>query len=175
MKKLLVFAFMILPMTAFAASSVRVLGTGVTPGAGAKTTTTNSGATKVTPAKVMAAKPAAASTSSTAATTPSSRIGTIRAKPKVTTGTISASSNTNTAGSRFPVITPAHSYNTVGKQQASGGNTSGSNVSSETVILDDPRFDMIHVNSREDYWRQRNNALVNQRESEGYVFMWIEE
>ena len=173
MKKFLIFALLILPVASFGASSVRVLGSGAaTPAAGAKTTTIS--AAKITPAKVTAAKPSAASTASTATT---SRIGTIRAKPKTTTGTISAgtSGGTTSTGSRFPVITPAHSYKVVNTQQAAG-NTGGSSGGTQVVgVDDDPRFDMIHVDSREDYWRNKNNSLVNQRIDEGYVFMWVEE
>jgi hypothetical protein len=169
MKKFLIFALLILPMTSFGASSVRVLGSGTaTPAAGL------AGAAKVTPAKVTAAKPAAASTASTAAT---SRIGTIRVKPKATTNTLSAGTSPSTStGSRFPVITPAHSYKTVTSQQAGATNTgTGTGTAQPASVTDDPRFDMIHVNSREDYWRDNYPALTNTREREGYVFMWVEE
>ena len=169
MKKFLIFALLILPITSFGASSVRVLGSGTaTPAAGLAS------ATKVTPAKVTAAKPAAASTASTAAT---SRIGTIRVKPNATTNTLSAGTSSSTsAGSRFPVITPAHSYKTVTSQQAGATNTgTGTGTAQPASVTDDPRFDMIHVNSQETYWRNKNNALVNQRLGDGYVFMWIEE
>lgn len=176
MKKFLIFALLFLPMASFGASSVRVLGTGgATPGAGTKTTTTN--AAKVTPSKVTAAKPAAASNASNATT---SRIGTIRVKPKTNTTTTLSSGTTSTTstGSRFPVITPAQSYKTVGTQQAGAnntGNNTGNGGSQVVSVDDDPRFDMIHVDSREDYWRNKNNNLVNQRINEGYVFMWVEE
>ncbi len=171
MKKLLIFALLLVPMTAFAASSVRVLGTGTTPGAGTKVTAANTANTaRVTPAKATAAKPAAASAASTAAT---SRIGTIRVKPKTTaTGTLtSSSSGTTSSGSRFPVITPAHSYKTVGPQQAQSSTVQPQPVAME----DDPRFDMIRTYQSEEDWRRQNNDLVNQRVNENYVFMWVEE
>ena len=175
MKKFLVFALLFLPVASFGASSVRVLGSGAaTPAGGTKTTTTS--AAKVTPAKVTAAKPAASSNASNATT---SRIGTIRVKPKTTTTTLSSGTTSSTsAGSRFPVITPAQSYKTVGAQQAGAtntGNNTGGGSSQVVSVDDDPRFDMIHVDSREDYWRNKNNNLVNQRINEGYVFMWVEE
>lgn len=171
MKKLLIFALLFVPVASFGASSVRVLGAGTTPVAGTKTTTST--AAKVTPSKVTAAKPAAASTASNAAT---SRIGTIRVKPKTTTGTLTSSSTgTTSSGSRFPVITPAHSYKTVGTQQAAG-NTGGGTVQPQPVSIDDdPRFDMIRTYKSEADWRAKNNDLVNQRINEDYVFMWVEE
>ena len=168
MKKFLIFALLALPMTAFAASSVRVLG--ATPNTGTKTTT--SSATKLTPAKATAAK-----TTSTS-TTPSSRVGTMRVVPKAPAGTASTTSAGASAGSRFPVIAPVKAYKTVNTQQA-GSNTGSSNSGSVSPtpagVTDDPRFDMIHVDSRESYWRTNYPALTNQRENEGYVFMWVEE
>ena len=170
MKKLLIFALLFVPVASFGASSVRVLGAGTTPVAGTKTTTST--AAKVTPSKVTAAKPAAASTASNAAT---SRIGTIRVKPKTTTGTLTSSSaGTTSAGSRFPVITPAHSYKTVGTQQAQSSG-SGTVQPQPVSIDDDPRFDMIRTYKSEADWRAKNNDLVNQRIDEDYVFMWVEE
>ena len=65
MKKLLIFALLIVPVASFGAPSVRVLGAGTTPVVGTKTTTTSSAA-RVTPSKVTAAKPAAAATASNA-------------------------------------------------------------------------------------------------------------
>jgi len=173
MKKLLIFALLIVPVASFGASSVRVLGAGTTPVAGTKTTTTSSAA-RVTPSKVTAAKPAAAATASNAAT---SRIGTIRVKPKTTTGTLTGSSTgTTTAGSRFPVITPAHSYKTVGTQQAQPSGSGGGAAQPQPVSIDDdPRFDMIRTYKSEADWRAKNNDLVNQRINEDYVFMWVEE
>lgn len=172
MKKLLIFALLIVPVASFGAPSVRVLGAGTTPVVGKKTTTTSSAA-RVTPSKVTAAKPAAAATASNAST---SRIGTIRVKPKTTTGTLTGSSTgTTTVGSRFPVITPAHSYKTVGTQQAAGNTSSGTVRPQPVSIGDDPRFDMIRTYESEDEWRAKNNDLVNQRIEDGYVFMWVEE
>ena len=116
---------------------------------------------------------AAASAASTAAT---SRIGTIRVKPKTTaTGTLtSSSSGTTSSGSRFPVITPAHSYKTVGTQQAQPSG-SGTVQPQPVAMEDDPRFDMIRTYQSEEDWRRQNNDLVNQRVNENYVFMWVEE
>ena len=166
MKKILIFALLVLPMASFGASSVRVLGSGTaTPATGI------AGAAKVTPAKVTAAKPAATSTAAT------SRIGTIRVKPKATTTTLSTGTSSSTStGSRFPVITPAQSYKTVNTQQAGATNTgTGTGTAQPASVTDDPRFDMIHVESRENYWRTNYPALTNQRVDEGYVFMWVEE
>ena len=55
MKKLLIFALLLIPVTSFAASSVRVLGSG----SGSPSSTTKPSA-KVVPTKATAAKPAAA-------------------------------------------------------------------------------------------------------------------
>lgn len=173
MKKFLIFALLFLPVASFGAPSVRVLGTGgVTPGAGSKTTTTTNTA-KVTPAKATVAKPAAATNASNSTT---SRIGTIRVKPKTTTSTLSSGKTSSiSSGSRFPVITPVQSYKTVGTQQvgANTGNTGTTVI--QTGVEDDPRFDMVHVENREEYWRKNYPELTNQREREGYVFMWVEE
>jgi len=163
MKKFLIFALLFLPVTSFGASSVRVLGTGATPqGAGTKTSV----ATKVTPAKTINATK---SSSSLTSTTPS-RIGTIRAKTASPAGSVSVKSGgTTSSGSRFPVITPAHSYSTVTSpsQQAA--------VTQTVSADDDPRFDMIRTYSSEQEWRNKNGALVDQRMNQGYAFMWIEE
>ena len=78
-------------------------------------------------------------------------------------------------GSRFPVITPAHSYKTVGTQQAAGNTSSGTVRPQPVGIGDDPRFDMIRTYESEDEWRAKNDDLVNQRIKDGYVFMWVEE
>jgi len=172
MKKLLIFAFMLLPMTAFSASSVRVLGSGSNlPGSGSTTKTTTSSA-RVTPSK--AAAPKTTTTTKTGDST-SSRVGTVRAKPKTTTG---GTSSTTTAGSRFPVITPAHSYNTVVNPKTGGTTTAGTSSAEVEVIVnaileDDPRFDMIRINngSPENKWDAQK---VAQRKAQGYVFMWIE-
>ena len=168
MKKLLVFAILLLPMTTFAASSVRVLG--AKPATSGATTTT-----AMTSNISKAAQSKTASTNTDGATT--SRIGAISSKAKKATGTLTGSKTTGTtSGSRFPVITPAHSYNTVNKPQSGTNNTgTGGGTTVITRDVDDPRFDMIHVNNRESYWRNEMPDLVNQREREGYVFMWVEE
>jgi hypothetical protein len=73
------------------------------------------------------------------------------------------------------VITPAHSYNTVPKQQATGGTTI---ITQE--IGDDPRFDMIRkadnaADLRRQWVAEVGEDEVARRERQGYVFMWIEE
>ena len=184
MKKLFIFALLILPMTTFAASSVRVLGDGSNlPGAGTTTKTTTTAA-KATPSK--AAMPKAATTAAKAGdATTSSRIGTVRTKAvKATPGT--TANATAATGSRFPVITPAHSYNTVVNPQAGTGakpdgqaNVDLSNYYNKQEVddlIDDPRFDMIRVSTSNPRSKWIGNPLLNKRETEdGYVFMWIEE
>ena len=170
MKKLLIFTLLLLPMTTFAASSVRVLGAKPATTTASGTTATNTGSSNLMRA-AQATKTSAANTAG--ATT--SRIGTVSSKAKKTTGTLTGATTTS-AGSRFPVITPAHSYNTVNKPQSGSNNAgTGSNTTIVKEAEEDPRLDMIHVNSQETYWRNKNNALVNQRLDDGYVFMWIEE
>ena len=187
MKKLFIFALLILPMTTFAASSVRVLGSGSNlPGAGTTKTTSSSAKVATTP---KAALPKAAASAAKAGDGSSSRIGTVRVKPtaKTTTTTTATGTTSNaaaTAGSRFPVITPAHSYNTVVNPESGNGikpgaqNVDLSNYYNKQEVddkLDDPRFDMIRINNGnpESHWY--GNALLQQRKNEGYVFMWIEE
>ena len=192
MKKLILLALLIIPVTSFAASSVRVLGANTaTSGSAAKP------AAKVVPSKNTAVKTTAAkaaaggTTTATSGASNTSRIGTIRAKTKTPTGTVSGttSSTATTSGSRFPVITPAHSYNAVTTPQANSNTALPSDVTTivealnqkieiiEQNMEDDPRFDMIRISdgSPEAGWRQKNNALVDKRIGEHYVFMWVEE
>lgn len=175
MKKLILLALLIIPVTSFAASSVRVLGAKTAP-------TSGSSATSAPAAKVLPAKAATTTAAKSGTTSTNSRIGTVRAKPKTTVGTVStASSGSSTA--RFPVITPANSYSSVNKPQAAGGTTVvNQNVNLENYYtkdevddkLDDPRFDMIRVGNEnpERYW-QGNPKLEGLRGD--YVFFWVEE
>ena len=103
MKKYIILALLFVPMVAFGASSVRVLGNKATTPAVKGTT-----ATKAIPAKTAAV--------ATTGDSSVSRVGAVRAKTKTGTTTASATSN-----SRFPVITPAHSYSSVASPKPSGG------------------------------------------------------
>lgn len=169
MKKLLIFSLLVLPMTATAASSVRMLGAN----AGANTASVQ----KITPTKSIAAT----NNSSTA-----SRVGTLRATPK-TAGAISGSS------SRFPIITTAHTYNSVTTPNTSGTGATSASVdaivdavtqriennyySKEEVYntnefiqavkdVDDPRIDAIKIGSR-----PVHSATL----PSDYVYIWIEQ
>lgn len=172
MKKLLIFALMFIPVASFAASSVRVLG--AKP---ASTSGSSAPAAKVLPAKAATTTAAKSGTTST-----NSRIGTVRAKPKTTLGTVSTASS-GVSAARFPVITPANSYSSVNKPQSAGGTTVvNQNVNLENYYtkdevdekLDDPRFDMIRVGNKnpEEDWRTHPN-LENLKKD--YVFFWVEE
>ena len=172
MKKYIVLALLFVPMVSWGAPSVRVLGSNTA-------TSTAAGSTvRVTPAKNVVSK----TSDSTA-----SRVGTLRTKTKANT----VSSAGTTTNSRFPVITPAHSYSSVVKPQPTGGGTTtviqqqdvdldNYYTKSETYNtnevdqkLDDPRFDMIRISDGDprDNW---DPAKVKEREDQGYVFMWIE-
>ena len=187
MKKLFIFALLVLPMTTFAASSVRVLGSGSNlPGSGTTKTTSSSAKVATTP---KAALPKAAASAAKVGDGSSSRIGTVRVKPTAKTTTTTATGTTSnaaaTAGSRFPVITPAHSYNTVVNPESGNGikpgaqNVDLSNYYNKQEVddkLDDPRFDMIRISNGNPRSKWIGNPLLNKRETEdGYVFMWIEE
>ena len=186
MKKLFIFALLVLPMTTFAASSVRVLGSGSNlPGSGTTKTTSSSAKVATTP---KAALPKAAASAAKAGDGSSSRIGTVRVKPTTKATTTTATGTTSnaaaTAGSRFPVITPAHSYDTVVNPQAGNGvKPSGQNVDLSNYynkqevddLIDDPRFDMIRISAGNPRPNWVGNPLLQQREGQGYVFMWIEE
>lgn len=176
MKKIVLLALLLVPTMSFAASSVRVLGT--------KNATTTSGATATAApaAKVLPAKAATASSASAG-----SRVGTVRALPKVASGTVSTAATNST--SRFPVITPAHSYNTVNKPQTVSGGTTVINADLDnyynkdevnTIINElkddeDPRVDMIHLGNKRADWFRTHEDRVKDLEREGYVFMWVEE
>lgn len=178
MKKLILLALLIIPVTSFAASSVRVLGA-------KPASTSGSSATSAPAAKVLPAKAATTTAAKSGTTSTNSRIGTVRAKPKTTVGTVStASSGSSTA--RFPVITPANSYSSVNKPQAAGGTTVvNQNVNLENYYtkdevdgkledqFDDPRFDMIRVGGNPEAHWQGNSKLEGLRGD--YVFFWVEE
>lgn len=186
MKKFLIFALLFIPMTSFAASSVRVLGT--------KTATP--GVSTTTSAKVVPAKTTATKTGDTSV----SRIGTVRPKTtKTTTGTVS--NTASVSGSRFPVITPVKSYNTVTtpKQENTGSAVVPSQVDTTEIVdritnilnenyvqkeevntiiqqnLDDPRFDAIVVTGNANYDPVAKWAAKGKTLPEGYVYMWVEE
>ncbi len=172
MKKLVLLALLIIPVTSFAASSVRVLG--------AKPASTSGSSAPA--AKVLPAKAATTTAAKSGATSTNSRIGTVRAKPKTTLGTVSTASS-GVSAARFPVITPANSYSSVNKPQSAGGTTVvNQNVNLENYYtkeevdekLDDPRFDMIRVGNKnpEEDWRTHPN-LENLKKD--YVFFWVEE
>lgn len=189
-KYIIVLVLMLMPMVSFAAPSVRVLGSGT--GTPASSTT----GAKVTPAKTSSVAKTAATTTNAAA---GARIGTLRATPKVSTAKPVAASTANTA--RFPVITPAHSYSSVTKPQAVGGGKTVinndvnldnyynkeevnnnyynkeevDNIVNELKDEDDPRFDMVRVSVGNPRPNWVGNPKLEQREGEGYVFMWIEE
>lgn len=158
MKKFILLALLCIPVTSFAASSVRVLGTkSANPGTSAS----------AAPVKVLPTK----TTNVSADRAAGARVGTIKTAPKVTTNTITANKNvtTSTSAARFPVITPAHSYDSVKKPQTAGTTV----VNAE----EDPRVDMIHMGNREDYWRHTKNmdGRVSDLVNDGYVFMWVED
>ena len=172
MKKLLMISLLVLPMTATAASSVRVLGTNSNTGSVA--------AQKITPTKSVS--------SIGSNTTP--RVGSLRAAPKLSsnTGVVPSSS------SRFPIISTAHSYNSVTTPTSSGTVVPASvdvdaivdavtqrienNYYSKTEVynnnefkqavqdVDDPRIDAIKVGSR-----PVHSATL----PSDYVYIWIEQ
>jgi len=190
MKKLLIFALLFVPVTSFAASSVRVLGSGSSalPGSGSATKTTSATPARAVSAAKVATPKAATAAAAKAGDGSTSRIGTISAKVKkpvtTTTTTTTSTGSTASSGSRFPVITPAQSYNTVVKPQANTGTTVvPGDIDLVSIINavkaeieEDPRVDMIHAGNREAYWRDKvGNATVNKYLNDGYYFMWIEE
>ncbi len=183
MRKYIILALLFVPMVSFGASSVRVLG-----GQSATPASTTSVA-KVTPAK-----PAVSSVGGSAV----SRVGAVRATNKTNAST--SSSATSASTSRFPVITPAHSYSSVVAPKPTGttsqqpapasvdvdaivnnllqnyyNKTEVNNIVNALEPTDDPRFDMVRVSDRspDSYWR--NHKLYQQRLDEGYVFMWVED
>ncbi len=187
MKKLLIFALLLVPMTTYAASSVRVLG--------AKSATTNAGTTTTTTSGTsnLSKAATAAKSGATSSNAGSARIGTISSRAKK----IAAATGTNsvtTSSSRFPVITPAHSYKTVTPPQpgteGGGVNPGCCDVDVNAIvdavtqrIPDDPRVDMIRTFPASQagqaeaimtqYWQ--NNPRYAGFRQDGWVFMWVEE
>lgn len=184
MRKYIILALLSVPITAFSAPSVRVLGNNT---ASAGNNNTSAVVKKAIPAK---AAPVATNTAST------SRVGTIRAK----TGTIS---NTKPASeSRFPVIAPNHIYNSVSTPKPTGGTTVvNSEVDTDAIVNtvmqqvesnyynqtqvdnminnlnpeEDPRVDMIHMGNKRSDWMSTHATEVQALENQGYVFMWVED
>jgi len=177
MKKIIVLALLILPVTSFGASSVRVLGAKAAPASGSGVTAAPA------PAKALPAKSATTNASGNSG----SRIGTVRAIPKATT-TAAGTAATTGNPSRFPVISPAHSYSSVTKPQTSGTTTvinpDLSNYYTKEEVdykieqiepEEDPRVDMIHLGSKRAEWMKTHEDKVKELENDGYVFMWVEE
>lgn len=96
MKKYVAFVLLMLPTMAFAVPSVRMLG--------GQPALTAAAGSKITPVKKT-------TSSSDDSATSSARVGSLRAKSKAVS--LISSENSNASSSRFPVITPAHSYNSV--------------------------------------------------------------
>ena len=186
MKKYVILALMFVPMVSFAAPSVRVLGSGTATSASSTT------GAKVTPAKTTAAAKNTVTAAKATTANAGSRVGTVRVSPKpVGSGTTSGTGTT----SRFPVITPAHSYNSLNKPQSTGG---GTTVINQEVNLDnyynkqdvdnkieeinttinnlepekDPRVDMIRKGHPERDWE--GHPDLDDLKTNHY-FMWIEE
>lgn len=176
MNKVLILTLLFVPTLSFAAPSVRMLGNKAPTSLSAQTET------KVTPTK---------NTSNTAL----SRVGTLRVNTKTTgnTGAITSSS------SRFPVITPAHSYSSVVSPGTVNTNTGATvagvdaaaiadavaeakeelrqeyyNKSQFTeavrdAIEDDPRFDAIRLVDPAQAKNRQGQTLPSD-----YVYIWIE-
>lgn len=173
MKKILFMVLLVLPFTAFGAPSVRMLGN--------NTPSNTASAQKITPTKTSAASNAAAT----------SRIGTLRIAPKAS-GTVGAISGSN---SRFPIITAAHSYNSVATPSKDTTVVIPSNVDTDEIVdtvvqriennyynksevynnnefinavkdIDDPRIDAIKVGSK---------PVHSEPLPSDYVYIWIEE
>ena len=172
MKKYIILALLFLPVAAFSAPSVRVLGS---------KTDTNTTTTKAAPAKL---------TNTSGVTT--SRIGTVRTKP---TGTVASVKTGAGADSRFPGIGTSSNLHVV-KQQAKPSVTvvttsevdaeqiedaimekiqekyydkeqvyNNSNFEQAVLDIDDPRIDAIKIG------KPSHSAALDSN----YVYMWIEE
>ena len=173
MKKIFVLTLLLVPTVSFAAPSVRVLGSG------SGTTASSATGSKITPAKTANVSKAATLNTAKGASTAGSRIGTVRAVPKVGSGTVSTTASG--AASRFPVITPAHSYSSVTKPQTASGNTTINvdldnyyNKEEVNTIInalkeeDDPRIDAIRLVD------PSTPGLHTKDLPSDYVYMWIE-
>lgn len=171
MKKYILLILLFLPMAAFSAPSVRVLGNKT-----AGSTNTPSISTTATPAKLSATTTGGSSVS---------RVGTLRAKAKTPTAVNVKTGTTSNAkagtDSRFPMIVPNHTYTSVVTPKTTGGSkVVSAEVDEDAIVdkvvkimeekyknMDDPRFYTI---STED-----PNALLNKDAPEGWAYMWIEE
>ena len=189
MKKFLVFALLIFPMTVFAAPSVRMLGSK------ANTNVVPQSESKVTPTK---------NTSGAS----SARIGTLRTNTKITSNNAGAITSSS---SRFPVITPAHAYNSVispgTNSNNAGASTAGVDVAAiesaikdakdeiktemasdyyqkdseefkeavRAAIEDDPRFDAVRLIDPASATNRRGQTFPSSPDAgDGYVYIWIE-
>lgn len=184
MKKYMILALLCIPMTAFAAPSVRVLGN--------KSTNATATNTSSMPAKAVPAKSA---TTAGGATT--SRIGTVRAKTN--TATVSGTKSGVGTESRFPVISPNHVYSSVTSPKPTGGGTTVVPAEVDTDAIVDTVMQKVENNYYDKNEVYNNNffneAVQNvddprvyaistsdpkverdgQEAPEGWVYMWIEE
>ena len=191
MKKYAIFSLLIIPMTVFAAPSVRVLG--------AK----SSGTVSATPATPMKAQSANVSGKEDDNNTSVSRVSAPIVKSKPVTVTTKP---TVVSESRFPSINPGHVYSSVTKPKQTGGTSSvvTTNVDKDEIIntvtqnveenyynkqevyttnefkeavqgVDDPRFDMVQFRDGSPREKWTDHELYQQRLDEGYLFMWVEE
>ena len=185
MKKYMILALLCIPMTAFAAPSVRVLGNKST-----NATTTN---TSSMPAKAVPAK----STTTASGSAATSRIGTVRAKTN--TATVSGTKSSAGTESRFPVISPNHVYSSVTSPKPTGGGTTVVNAEVDTDAIVNTVMQKVENNYYDKNEVYNNNffneAVQNvddprvyaistsdpkverggQEAPEGWVYMWIEE
>ncbi len=143
MKKFgLLLLLLFVPVVSFGAPSIRMLGNKT-----AMTTTAASGS-KITPVKATVSNEASNSTA---------RLGSLRAKSK----TNNLTTNNSLKGSRFPVITPASSYNSVAAPQISGGTYGGTasvpaNVDVAAIV------DAVTQNIANDYYNKTEVYNTNE-------------
>jgi hypothetical protein len=142
MKKYLVLSLIFVPMVSFGAPSVRMLGNQP-----ALSAAMNSGA-KVTPVKSSNENTGVASTA---------RVGSLQAKVK--SGNLT-SVGTASSSSRFPVIQPAYSYNTVAAPQTGGSSSPAqvpANVDVAAIIdavtqnIENNYYDINHVYNNNEF------------------------
>jgi len=180
MKKYLVVLLLFFPAVSFGVPSVRMLGTGQP----ALTAASATSVAKVTPAKSSVESNKAVSVG---------RLGSLHAKPTkavINTGVSSSS--------RFPVITPAHSYNSVAVPQTGGAGSSytSTNVDVRTIVeevtrnIEDNYYTKTQIDdliqgggtTQEidprmfDVVRTSNPATTHGADApSGFVYIWIEE
>ena len=182
MKKVFFVLFLCFPVVAFGVPSVRMLGN-------QSATVAASGAgTKVTPAKA-----------SVSNETNAARVGSLRVNNKATA---SAPSATNGKLTRFPSITPMHSYGIAKtpktKEPAATSGTPSTNVDVDVIVnavmqnvennlyntegfkegvreVEDPRFDAIRVRTAAQGSPASYWDNKNLDLPSGYVYMWVEE